>query len=93
MSVCNFCLTTCFYHSTNLAFICHFPKMKYRNTPTHPRLLHIPFRLSIEPRINFLNPYPVCQNWMLLAFARPACTSMQSDQALYCWLTKFKFSS
>ena len=25
--------------------------------------------------------------------ARPACTSVQSDQALYCWLTNFKFSS
>ena len=23
---------------------------------------------------------------------RPACTSMQSDQALYCWLANFKFS-
>ena len=23
--------------------------------------------------------------------ARPACTSVQSDQALYCWLTNFKF--
>jgi hypothetical protein len=22
--------------------------------------------------------------------ARPACTSVQSDQALYCWLTKLK---
>ena len=25
--------------------------------------------------------------------ARSACTSVQSDQALYCWLTNFKFSS
>ena len=25
--------------------------------------------------------------------ARPTCKSMQSDQALYCWLTRFKFSS
>ena len=25
--------------------------------------------------------------------ARPGCTSMQSDQALYCWQTNFKFSS
>ena len=25
--------------------------------------------------------------------ARPACTSVQSDQDLYCWLANFKFSS
>ena len=25
--------------------------------------------------------------------ARPVCTSVQFDQALYCWLTIFKFSS
>ena len=25
--------------------------------------------------------------------ARPACTSVQSDQALYCWLTNCKFPS
>ena len=25
--------------------------------------------------------------------ARPAYTSVQSDQALYCWLTKYKFTS
>ena len=25
--------------------------------------------------------------------ARPGCTSVQSDQTLYCWLTNFKFSS
>ena len=24
--------------------------------------------------------------------ARPTCTTVQSDQALYCWLTNFKFS-
>ena len=25
--------------------------------------------------------------------ARPACTYVQFDQALYCWLTNFKFST
>ena len=25
--------------------------------------------------------------------ARPVCTSVQSEQSLYCWLTNFKFSS
>ena len=25
--------------------------------------------------------------------ARPACTFVQSDQAPYCWLTNFRFSS
>ena len=24
--------------------------------------------------------------------ARPACTSVQSDHAIYCWLNNFKFS-
>ena len=44
-------------------------------------------------RTNDLNPIPkvtsLCdQNW-----SRPACTSMKSDQALYCWPTNFKFTS
>ena len=41
-----------------------------------------------------LNPYPAepkvicfCHQYR----ARPACTSMKSDQALYCWLAKFKY--
>ena len=35
------------------------------------------------------NMIGLCQQYT----ARPACTSMKSDQALYCWLTSFKFSS
>ena len=37
------------------------------------------------------NTYPVGteSEWPL---ARPVCTSLQSGQALQCWLTNFKFS-
>ena len=35
------------------------------------------------------NVFSFCHQYRV----RPACTSMQPDQASYCWLTNFKFSS
>ena len=37
------------------------------------------FSAGTESRVSLCHQY----------WARPACTSVQSDQALYCWLTKF----
>ena len=42
------------------------------------------------------NPYPAETKVIILCHqcrARPACTSVLSDQAIYYWLTNFKFSS
>ena len=38
-----------------------------------------------------LNPYPANTESLCHQYrARPACTSVQSDQTLYCWLINFK---
>ena len=58
--------------------------------------------MSLEKKGNalvpilYVNPYPAGteSDWPCYHYrARQACTSMQSDQALYCWLTIFKLSS
>ena len=43
--------------------------------------------------ILLLNPYPAGTKMISLCYqcrARPVCTSVQSDEALYCWITNFQ---
>ena len=45
-----------------------------------------------------INPYLILPTPKVISLchqfrAKSACTFMQSDQALYCWVTSFKFSS
>ena len=83
------------------------PKMEGRHItgrvlykPSYPAAWHIisPMVTKSVPRQTHINIWPLsCLNLVISLChqyrARPACTSVQSDQALYCWQIYFKFSS
>ena len=85
---------TCVYH--NQKFNLCGPIQCVGGGPCHTLVWHVFFSLAQNSWGNLLTlilPTPkevsLCHQYS----ARPACTSMHSDQALYCWLTNFKFSS
>ena len=47
-------------------------------------------KFSVSLGLTLILPTPKVISLCYLYRARPACTSVQSDQALYCWLTNFK---
>ena len=49
------------------------------------------FGMFIKILLTLILPTPKVISFCHQYRARPACTSVQSDQSLYCWLIIFKF--